>query len=172
VIPCYQICKDRGCPHWDEQLMDCPRLPDECEYVVEHLVSDRENQFLDGKIHGLWNEREEGKLILQGVSISGEWEGCLRKWDLNGTLIQETFYKKGCKEGRHRTWYKDGRMRKEEFFANNYSHGVFSQWHSTDKLFFQGTYEYGKREGVWRWWGKDGNLIQQKTFLNDVIYSR
>ena len=58
MIPCYQLCKDRGCPRWNVEMMDCDKFPDDCEFAVEHLVEDRENQLLDGKQHGYWSNGE------------------------------------------------------------------------------------------------------------------
>jgi len=74
MIPCYQLCSDRNCPHWNQELLDCEHLPDDCDYVLEHLVEDRENQKLDGEMHGKWIyydkliERNEEYVFIRGVA--------------------------------------------------------------------------------------------------------
>jgi len=97
MVPCYQICKDRGCSHWNEKLVDCSRLPDECEYVIEHLVGDdRDNQKLDEKWHGFWRDRYvSGQLRSEIHFVNGKKDGFCRAWSKDGKLISEDVYVDG-----------------------------------------------------------------------------
>jgi len=96
MTPCYQICKDRKCPYWNPELLNCDKLPDDCDYAVEHLVSDCENQVLDGKRHG----RRRG-------------------FHINGALAWEDFYILGERCGVSRNWYDNGVLWNEEVWGSD-----------------------------------------------------
>ena len=110
MIPCYQICKDRRCPHWEERMLECDRLPSTCEYAVEHLVSDRGNQLLDGKQHGFWQLfYGNGQLMYEGNYVNGMQDGSWRGCHDNGKLWFEDNYVKGEFSGRKR-WTVSGEL--------------------------------------------------------------
>ena len=143
MIPCYKICKDRGCSHWNEKLVDCSRLPDECEYAVEHLVSDRENQRLDGKWHGFCRFKwDNGKISYEGFKVLNEEHGFCRRFYLNGQVGYEGNYVDGKREGFWRGWHQNGVLANE------------------------GEYLNGKRDGYWIYWDDTGNEVEALTFVN------
>ena len=133
MVPCYQLCKDRCCPYWNSELLDCSLLPDDCDYVVEHLVSDRENQRIDGKKHGLW-----------------------RFWYENGQLKVESNYVDGKGEGFWRRLYKNGRERNEGFYVEGKRHGFWRFWYANGQLRCEGEYVNGEKVGVWSNWDDEG----------------
>ena len=120
MIPCYQICKDRGCLHWNPELLDCPLLPDDCDYAVEHLVSDRENQELDGSVHGYWKKRNDdnGQLSYEVTFVNGKRDGLWRGYYFGGKLSYEGYYVNGKKHGLFKYWFPDGRLMSEEYYEN------------------------------------------------------
>jgi len=146
MIPCYQVCKNHQCPHWSSELFDCDLLPDECEYVVEHLVNDREKQMLDGKRHGMWSFwYEDGALWYEGVYEHG-WEfGFWRGWHKNGVLAWETDYEGGKEKGLYREWYENG------------------------QLSYEGNHTNGLREGLWVWWNNGGERLIERTYVKGEI---
>jgi len=76
--------------------MDCSLLPDSCDYVVEHLLEDRENQYLDGKKHGYWGVRwENGKMKEEINYVEGVIHVFLRGWRYDGRLWWESIYVNG-----------------------------------------------------------------------------
>jgi len=114
MIPCYQICKDQNCSHWNEGMLDCDHLPDDCEFAIEHLVSDCENQKLDGKEHGFWTEYDKkGNLISKGGYIESEKYGLWMIWYANGFLAAELNYLRGELDGACSWWYENGGIFKE-----------------------------------------------------------
>jgi len=117
MIPCYQICKNRGCPNWTQELMDCDRLPDDCEYVIEHLLDERENQFLEGELHGCWSFWCN-QLFIDGIYVNGEREGLWMFRYSNGQLAMEGKYKTGELDGMWRFWNKDGEREEDEVYAD------------------------------------------------------
>jgi len=109
MTPCYQICKDHQCPYWNPELLDCDRLPDDCDWAVEQLVSDCENQYLDGKKHGLWRDYfENGQVDCEGHFVEGEREGLWRNYFENGQVNYEINYVEGEKEGLWKVWLWEG----------------------------------------------------------------
>jgi len=125
VIPCYQICKDRNCSHWSPDLLDCPLLPDNCDYAVEHLVRDgRElNQYIDGKEHGKW-----------------------RWWYENGNRWLDTRYILGKEHGRSRWWYEIGQLQFDGNYINGKKHGLFKHWRYDGRLMSKEYYENGVKQ--------------------------
>jgi len=79
--------------------MDCDLLPDGCDFAIEHLVSDRENQYLDGERHGLWRDYyEDGVKSAEGNYVNGRKEGICKWWWENGELKEESNYVDGLVE--------------------------------------------------------------------------
>jgi len=119
MTPCYQICKDRNCFHWNPELFDCERLPDDCDYAVEHLVEDREKQWLDGEEHGLWRGRyKNGNRWFECAYVNGKEHGRSRWWYRNGQLQFDGNFVNGERDGRCRNWYKNGELLFDEVYKN------------------------------------------------------
>ena len=119
MIPCYQICKENSCPYWSPSLLDCDHLPDDCDYAVGHLVSDRENQLLDGEQHGYWSLRyDTGQLMFEESFVNGKNDGVSRWWYDNGQLEYEELFVKGKGKVRSRKWNKDGQLLLDEVYEN------------------------------------------------------
>jgi len=107
--------------------MDCPLFPDECDYVVEHLVSDDRtsvNQKLSNRCHGLWEERFWAGLDGKGEIRKRIWyrNGVLHGWSqlyyMNGQLKEEGNYVYGRKRGIWKFWDGTGRLRKGKDFGS------------------------------------------------------
>ena len=142
MIPCYQICKDRNCSHWNSELMDCERLPDDCEYSIEHLVSDREKQWLDWKRHGYWKRNDEnGNVLIEGSYVNGQRDGLWRFYS-GGKLSYEGCYVRGSYIGKWRWWHENGKLQSE------------------------GNYVDGELDGLWRNWDKNGECEIEEVYVN------
>ena len=119
MIPCYQVCKNHQCPHWNVELMDCELLPGGCDHAVEHLVEDRENQRIDGGKHGSWRWWYfTGQLSSEGCYVNGDEHGVWREWHLNGQLSYEGNYLNGEQDGLWLFWNSDGKLMSEEYYEN------------------------------------------------------
>ena len=194
MVPCYQVCSDRGCLHWNEELQDCEKFPDGCDYAVEHLVSDRENQFLDGEQHGLWRKESDGRWIREAIYVRGKREGKGMKWHWNGQLGLEVTYKGGILNGVWRHWNEegilvaegsynkngndDGMFRKwssngtlviEENYVDGMLHGLRREWHENGQLKEEGYYENGQENGEMRFWNLDGSLRFVMNYKGGVL---
>jgi len=76
--------------------MDCGRLPDGCDWVVDHLLEDREYQKLDGKFHGVWRDYyKNGVLRFEGNYVYGVCFGIWYWWNKDGDLLDECIYEDG-----------------------------------------------------------------------------
>ena len=146
MIPCYQICKDRNCSHWDLDMLDCDRLPDGCEYSVEHLVSDCENQFLDGKEHGKW---------------------CI--FHNNGQRWWEWFFIDGLRQGLHREWSEIGLLVSEGSYVDGQEDGLWRNWNRKGQLESEGYYKNGRKEGYW-YYNKDGRKEVKYKYNNGICH--
>ena len=95
MIPCYQLCKDLKCPHWTFGMLECERLPDDCDYAVEHLVISDNNQYLDGMEHGVWeNLHESENGMWSGRYIAGKKDGDWSFFGKDGELyFKERWFK-------------------------------------------------------------------------------
>jgi len=148
MIPCYQLCKDRCCPYWNPELLDCDRLPDGCDFAVEHLVlddSDRENQFLDGEQYGLWRDYwENGQLMYEGTLINGQSYGLWRVYHANGQLKSEGNYLDGKGVGLWRWWYDNGQLKSEGNYVNGMQEGLWRHWDDNGQLKEGFVYEKGE----------------------------
>jgi len=166
VIPCYQICKDRSCPYWNLELLDCDLLPDSCEFAIDHLVSDRENQYIDGKEHGFWDLELSDKIVkLTGRYINGNREGVWREMDIDGVLESEQEYKDGRFTRNIKSWYKNGHQSYEIRMLD--SGVIYSrEWWENGQLRTEEFYKNEKKDGVCRWWGKTGQLRYEESFIN------
>jgi len=113
------MCKDRKCLYWNSELLDCSLLPDDCEIVIKHLVSDRENQRIDGTKHGKWdNFNETGQLLSRGNYVNGMVDGFWRAWHENGKIRWEGHYFNGKQDGLWLFWNSDGDLIFEEIHKN------------------------------------------------------
>ena len=135
MIPCYQICKNNNCQHFDIECFDCKRLPDDCEYAVEHLVSDIEYQVLNGQKHGLWiGFHSNSKKKYEGHFVDGEREGVWREWYKNGQLMMDCTFKNGRREGSWKSWHENGQRFNEGHYVNDERSGVWRRWTVTGEL--------------------------------------
>jgi len=141
MIPCYQLCKDRQCPYWNFELLDCEHLPDDCEYAVDQLVSERENQYLDGEEHGCW-----------------------RKWWENGKLRQVRYEFGDLSSVRY--WRRDGTLSSVKGYKNERFHGLCREWHRNGRLWYLEYFIEGLLEGFWKRWSKKGELLEVRIYEN------
>jgi len=172
MIPCFQICKDQNCPHFNIECFDCDRLPDDCEHATAHLVSDRENQLIDGKPHGNCEVfYSNGRLRYEGDFINGKQEGLWRGWWQEGILKYEGHFVKDLKEGLWREWNWNGQLIVEETYVRVSSmlskrEGMFRVWFADGKPKEEGKFINQKKDGLWQWWRQDGQVEMQETYLN------
>jgi len=124
MIPCYQICKDRNCSHWNPELFDCDFLPADCDYAIDHLLADRKKQRLSRSRHGFWEEyfwiglNKTGPVWRSGYYKEGFLHGLNQLFYMNGQLKEEGYYEDDKKVGIWRYWDGTGRLRKGKDFGN------------------------------------------------------
>jgi len=112
-------------------MLDCSLLPDSCDYAVEHLVNDRENQYINGEQHGYWN-----------------------RYYNNGQLCSEGYYVNGERDGVFLTFYRTGGLMYEVSYVNGKVHGESCHYYARGGLLSKSIFEDGVRK--WVKWFKEG----------------
>jgi len=160
MVPCYQICKDVNCSHFDIECFECDRLLDDCEHATAHLVSDRENQKLDENWHGRRVLTfSDGRPSGEGYYICGRREGRFRYWYESGGLMESGYFVNDERGGKWRFWYSDGRLKNEGFYVEGKRHGFWRFWYKNGQLRSEGNYEESVKVGRWSYWYEDGQLM-------------
>ncbi|MDC9721147.1 MAG: hypothetical protein PSN34_00055 [Urechidicola sp.] len=84
----------------------------------------------------------------------------------NDTLMSETNYKDGLKNGYYRWWHKNGQMSFEANFKDNKVVGMGNRWYENGQVKYKGNYKDGKEHGVHTIYGKNGMTIGETTYMN------
>jgi len=109
--------------------MDCDKLPDDCEFAIDHLVSDRENQVLDGFIHGFWRRKNEvNKITREGFWVRGRRHGLFREYFETGELQSEATYIWDKMDGIKTMWRRSGKKELEMGFKDGDYTGEYRSW--------------------------------------------
>ena len=176
MVPCYQICSDRKCRYWDWELLDCERLPDGCEYAVEHLLRDDyelRNQSINLLRHGYWVQYTLFDLycfLWDAYYVHEEVSKWLKFWYLSSEISEDGCYIRGKREGIWRIWHWNGKKCSEGDFKRGLRVGEHKFWDSTGELRFEGSYVNGLEEGEWHvlnYEGKDVICNFEKGVLRD-----
>lgn len=78
-----------------------------------------ETPYLNGKKHGVEKSWfESGKLKAESECINGIGEGRANGWHENGRLAYDWFWKNRKPYGTWKTFYDDGRIKKEKIFVD------------------------------------------------------
>ena len=93
---------------------------------------------------------KQGKEIVTRADGTKEWE---REWD------------HGKPSGVWRSWYENGQMRSECFFAGPKQERVMTFWFANGQRRLQGPAKDGVRCGHWRVWYENGQLAEEGEFV-------
>jgi len=124
------------------------------EYDDGKPVGIVKDYFLDGTL------QFEGKMISEFPSV---YDGTIRIYDKNGSLIKEKQYENGELNGYVREW-QDGNLTKDEHYKNGDKDGFCSEVYNVTK--YEGNYNEGKQVGLWRIY-KDNKQIEMRYYVND-----
>jgi antitoxin component YwqK of YwqJK toxin-antitoxin module len=117
-----------------------------------------------------------GKVIhkINGVTlkISEYKDGILNGNELtfyeNGNLKEERWYINGSKEGEHKGWWENGKLR--FVFKNDVFDGSVMQWNIDGMLFSEFNYLNGQEEGLQRAWFPNGDVQANYVAKNNRKY--
>jgi MORN repeat variant len=102
--------------------------------------------------------------------FNGVEEGVQRKWYANRQIAEERFYINGKKEGTHKGWWPDGKLKFVFEAVNNEYNGEFSEWFASGVLAKQFHYVNGQEEGSERMWWDNGAVRANYVIRNGKKY--
>ena len=85
------------------------------------------------------------------------------KKSLNSKIENNTM-QSNKKNGKHITYYDNGKKWVELNFVNGLREGTQYTWHRNGQLKSELNYENGKKHGVQKWWQKDGKILNEKVY--------
>lgn len=180
VISCAFLCALAACRSSSDPIVRRVS-PEPSSPVEEHKKIDP----VSGKTLHQWStvssgERpgtKQGKEIVLRKDGTKEWErewdqgrpaGVWRSWYANGQMRSEVFYA-GPKEERPMTfWFENGQRRMQGPARNGVRGGHWKVWYESGQLAEEGTFVGSRREGQWQCWSQDGKRAFVRTFQHDV----
>ena len=119
-----------------------------------------EGKYADQKKDSLWVYYRSNKLpVLKETFSLGVLDGVRSVYDLDGRLIEKSWFTAGKQTGPFRNWFQTGALKDSGQYVDGARHGKYVSYFANGKPELQGEYEYGKPEGEWRIYNKeDGSL--------------
>ena len=120
---------------------------------------------------------KHGKEIIKRKDGTKEWErewdqgkksGLWRSWYANGQMRSEVFYA-GPKEERPMTfWFENGQRRMQGPARDGVRGGHWKVWYANGQMAEEGSFIGSRREGEWQCWSEDGKRVYVRTYQRDV----
>jgi len=121
--------------------------------------------------------RKHGKETILRPDGSKEWEkewdhgkpaGLWRSWYANGRMRSELFYA-GPEEERPMTfWFENGQRHMQGPAKNGQRCGHWKVWLADGTLVEEGGYVGNRRQGEWQAWSEDGKRMFVRVYQNDL----
>ena len=113
------------------------------------------NKKFSGWVYELY---PNGDTALLFSYCNGKEEGYQRKWYEGKKIMEQRFYVRGRKEGEHKGWWPDGKLRFDYAFTNDEHNGEAKEWFSNGKPFRVFHYAMGYEDGLQKMWWEDGRV--------------
>ena len=107
----------------------------------------------------------KGVKTLELTMVKGKKEGRLRTFFFNGNLQTEEFYANDLLNGKQTTYNSDGLKLTEIEYKNGVMNGPCQEWHERDVLKSVGQYADGLWDGHWEYYDIRGFLIAEGDFV-------
>jgi antitoxin component YwqK of YwqJK toxin-antitoxin module len=111
-------------------------------------------------------EHPNGKKKMSVPIKDGMFQGTIKEWALDGTLIYESEYDKGKQQGKETQWYATGQKKIELSYVQGEPNGICTEWHKNGKKKSEGNFVMGKEDGKHLWWFTNGELDQEVPYKN------
>jgi antitoxin component YwqK of YwqJK toxin-antitoxin module len=121
--------------------------------------------------------RKQGKETILRKDGSKEWErewergkpaGLWRSWYANGQLRSELFYAGPIEERPMTFWFENGQRRMQGPAKDGVRCGHWKVWFADGKPAEEGNYVGSRREGEWQAWSEDGQRSFVRVYQHDV----
>ncbi len=94
----------------------------------------------------------------------GGIEGIKISYFKNGKVWKEEEFHDGVKNGRSQEYYEDGKPKEISWFKNNEKDGRSNEWYESGKKRFEGFNQKNKKTGKWRFFHDNGQLSVNAEF--------
>jgi len=138
------------------------------KYYTRDGVLFMEISFLNDVKHGPCTRRSTatGTVIEESNYFNGRRDGEYRRYNLKGTLTSEGLYTNNRKSGKWTTYYPvNGEKKSEGNYLDGKREGMWAYYSSKGKLRSAGEYKFGLREGDWTYYNADGSVAETKKFI-------
>ncbi|PKP52213.1 MAG: hypothetical protein CVT92_10085 [Bacteroidetes bacterium HGW-Bacteroidetes-1] len=127
----------------------------------------REENYRNGLRDGLMTEYDFNRNILaKGDFIDDKEEGF---WTIqNGFQREEGEFIEGYRNGLWKHFYEDGTLAFEGSFVEDNPNGKHISYYSDGKKQEEGSYIMGRKNGEWKKWNEDGSLLIVISYVNGI----
>jgi antitoxin component YwqK of YwqJK toxin-antitoxin module len=129
--------------------------------------------FVDGKRYsGFIYELDKDKKDTISIDEynNGLLNGTSKKWYPNKQLMEERFYSKGRKNGKHVSYWQNGNKRFEFFAKDDAYEGELKEWSVDGNLIHLANFKNGQEEGVQKLWYENGKIRANYVMLQGKRY--
>ena len=136
-------------------------------YEIGELKCKTISNFKNGKENGLYEEYQNGKLVLKINFKDGKKDGLLQSYHENGQLRSKRYYKDGqIIDQIAEIFYSDGRLSSRKSYKDGLLHGIFESYDSdkrkksdSKRLWSKWNYKKGELHGVCESYYPEGDQI-------------
>jgi antitoxin component YwqK of YwqJK toxin-antitoxin module len=126
--------------------------------------------YLNDKEHGIvksfWSN---GSIMGETNYSNGNKDGYYNLYFENGIKSVEGNYKNDLMEGQWLSWYENGNIFKEIYYENGLENGFYKFWFENGKLSSQGNHKQGKKHGKWKEFYDNGNTWIDHSFDEGIL---
>ncbi|MCI4667335.1 MAG: toxin-antitoxin system YwqK family antitoxin [Bacteroidia bacterium] len=168
IVAALLIFGQNGLRHLEEKVETGPTVVVDSLNLIpaKGLVFHRNEAFTGLAIDSM----EDGTLVEETEYLEGKRQGTLRKWFPNGQLSYEAFYENGKLHGQVRSWWTNGNLRSLNHYQTGELHGEQWQWYKSGAKFKKRLLEMGREEGLQQCWRENGKIYNNYEAKNGRIF--
>ncbi len=132
-----------------------------------------EGEFKNGQKTGKWigyydtgelKSKAKYKITKIGILEVGGIHGTKRTFYKTGKVLKEEQYRNGLKNGRSQEYYKNGQPKEISMFTENKHNGKLNKWWENGKPKEKGFYKNDVKTGAWKFFYENGLLRMSGNF--------
>lgn len=120
--------------------------------------------YIRQKKSGVWKYYKGEQLIACEEYANHLLNGKSVRYDLNGQLVEQKYWKNGKREGEWKLYYNNGQLRLQAFYVDNDLNGEMRNYSREGQLRVKGVYKNNLKEGDWMYYDLQGNLVKKQVF--------
>ena len=111
----------------------------------------------------IWKD-EYGQWKSTGNYKKGKKDGVHKSWYRNGQIEAQGDYKNGKEIGVHNGWWINGQIYSEDFYVDGIKEGKSIRWHENGNKRFESNYKNGNKIGKDLAWLDNGSLVKELNY--------